>query len=50
MAKKHTAEQVMLILRQVEIGIGNGKKAAKPTEKRASWNKPAIGRARSTAD
>jgi len=27
MAKKHTAEQIIAILRQVEIGISNGKTA-----------------------
>ena len=40
--KKHSPEQIVAILRQIEVEVANHKPTGKPAGKRASPNKPAI--------
>ena len=47
--KKHSPEQIVAILRQIEVEVANHKPTGKPAGKRASPNKPAIAGARNTA-
>jgi putative transposase len=46
--KKHTAEQVVNLLRQVEVGVANGKLMAQRARKLRLWNRRTIVGARST--
>jgi hypothetical protein len=47
--KRYKAEQIVTILRQIEVGIANGKPTRKPARKRRSPFKPTTAGGRNTA-
>jgi hypothetical protein len=47
--KKHTAEQIVNLLRQVEVGVANGRRCRKRARKWRSSSRRTTGGARSTA-
>jgi hypothetical protein len=47
--KKHSPEQIVAILRQIEVEVANHKPTGQACRKRALPNKPTIAGARNTA-
>jgi len=41
--KKHTAEQIVNLLRQVEVGVANGKSLPQACKELRSWSRGTIG-------
>lgn len=46
---KHTAEQIVKLLRQVEVGIANGKALPQACKEAGSWNRRTTVGGRNTA-
>lgn len=47
--KKYQPEQVVNLLRQIEVAVANGKSTSMPAGRPASWNRSITGGVRSTA-
>ncbi len=47
--KKYQPEQVVNLLRQIEVAVSNGKTTAQACKKQGSWSRPTSGGVRSMA-